>query len=50
MVPFQFHKGTIRTYDTERVYILISSFQFHKGTIRTRTIDEVEEVKVISIP
>ena len=34
-VPFQFHKGTIRT--TIPVYCsrLRSAFQFHKGTIRT---------------
>ena len=32
---FQFHKGTIRTYCTQSLSVLITLFQFHKGTIRT---------------
>ena len=31
---FQFHKGTIKTFDVEYV-IVAPSFQFHKGTIKT---------------
>ena len=32
---FQFHKGTIRTADTDVADAGEFAFQFHKGTIRT---------------
>ena len=32
---FQFHKGTIRTYEKGRAEVGQYIFQFHKGTIRT---------------
>ena len=34
-VQFQFHKGTIRTFDTYTFADGTPLFQFHKGTIRT---------------
>ena len=34
-IPFQFHKGTIRTDYTKVVQENSFLFQFHKGTIRT---------------
>ena len=34
-LQFQFHKGTIRTLDTNNGRENITVFQFHKGTIRT---------------
>ena len=37
LTPFQFHKGTIRTY--YNIYQLRHiKFQFHKGTIRTQVL------------
>ena len=32
---FQFHKGTIKTHQTEKAKMKHLSFQFHKGTIKT---------------
>ena len=32
---FQFHKGTIRTFTLNSLFIHLLKFQFHKGTIRT---------------
>ena len=34
-IPFQFHKGTIRTYEEVGSNNTPRRFQFHKGTIRT---------------
>ena len=33
--PFQFHKGTIKTYKRSFARSARSVFQFHKGTIKT---------------
>ena len=38
---FQFHKGTIKTYDNENIPYLVNTFQFHKGTIKTVTTEIV---------
>ena len=35
LLPFQFHKGTIRTIQAGIQQISGQVFQFHKGTIRT---------------
>ena len=34
-MPFQFHKGTIRTFRLRQSWLPQQAFQFHKGTIRT---------------
>ena len=33
---FQFHKGTIKTFETGEEITKNGLFQFHKGTIKTR--------------
>ena len=33
---FQFHKGTIKTQESQRNCLFVTTFQFHKGTIKTR--------------
>ena len=40
MIPFQFHKGTIKTFRGLFPLFPVSSFQFHKGTIKTYTLTE----------
>ena len=35
LIPFQFHKGTIRTPMSTAFGLNMQQFQFHKGTIRT---------------
>ena len=35
MAQFQFHKGTIKTSETQSRTIAAVRFQFHKGTIKT---------------
>ena len=35
MVPFQFHKGAIRTVCRSLPGVPVPGFQFHKGAIRT---------------
>ena len=36
LIPFQFHKGTIRTFLLFVFSLFLMLFQFHKGTIRTQ--------------
>ena len=47
---FQFHKGTIKTYDDIYKDYQLKLFQFHKGTIKTsgHSLDRVRIL--ISIP
>ena len=33
---FQFHKGTIKTYEEAGINPYFALFQFHKGTIKTK--------------
>ena len=49
-LPFQFHKGTIRTQVPEQLDELLILFQFHKGTIRTSVASLARMVTIISIP
>ena len=35
LIKFQFHKGTIKTYQNQKIVQQLGTFQFHKGTIKT---------------
>ena len=50
-VPFQFHKGTIKTDLSHRHLFTAQIFQFHKGTIKTILyLCCLHSLKQISIP
>ena len=49
-IPFQFHKGTIKTKFLVGVVLALLKFQFHKGTIKTVAEDGLEPSTSISIP